>query len=455
MSSVHQGCQYKAPDVDTASVPRVRKTRATGSTLSRFRRDERGVVAIMFAGVFVLLFAFVGTAVDFGRWLSVRDNTLRAMDAAVLAAGRAMQINGLSNTQALEVARRYFDENKNGRLDFENVTFQLEQNGTVIASISRSSVNTPFLGFMGVPQLEVNAVSRAVLSAGGNSGTNIEISLMLDTTGSMGWEGKMGDLKDAATDLIDIVVWEDQSNYYAKVGLAPFSEHVNVGRDYYKDVTHRSSIPGNNVKRTCVRERKKSNKKYTDDQPNYNGRFQHYPGGGTCKSGNVIVPMTNDKQVLKDAIDDLETTGGTAGHLGTAWAWYLLSPNFNSIWPSASDAAPYSDLNAINTVTHGDQTLEVPKLKKIAVLMTDGTYNRQYNGINSSTQAKQLCTAMKNKGIEVYAIGFKLPSSGSAQDVMSSCATSEEHFYDADNGEELRLAFRDIALKISTLRLME
>ena len=59
---------------------------------------------------------------------------------------------------------------------------------------------------------------------------------------------------------------------------------------------------------------------------------------------------------------------------------------------------------------------------KIAILMTDGEYNTQYdvNGINtdrtpgagaaangtSATQAKALCTGMKAKGIEVYTVGF-------------------------------------------------
>ncbi|MEL7302763.1 MAG: TadE/TadG family type IV pilus assembly protein, partial [Pseudomonadota bacterium] len=373
MSSVHEGCQYKAPDAQPTGDPRLRTLRRKRNMLARFGKDERGVVAMMFAGMFILLFAVVGTAVDFGRWLSVRDNTLRAMDAAVLAAGRAMQINGISNTEALEVARRYFDENKNGRLDYENVTFQLEQNGTVIASISQSAVNTPFLGIIGVSQLEVNAVSRAILAAGGNSGTNIEISMMLDTTGSMGWEGKMADLKAAAKDLVDIVVWDDQSQYSSRIALAPFSEHVNVGRDYYLGVTHRSSIPGKKNKRTCVRERRSSSKRYTDDAPDYAGRFNRYPGGGKCKTSNEIVPLTNDKALLKGRIDKLETTGGTAGHLGTAWAWNLLSPNFNTLWSSASHADPYSHLNQVNTVSHGDQTLEVPVLKTIAVLMTDGS----------------------------------------------------------------------------------
>ena len=51
---------------------------------------------------------------------------------------------------------------------------------------------------------------------------------MLDTTGSMSGQ-KILDLKAAAKDLVDIVVWDDQSQYTSKIAIAPFSAHVNVG----------------------------------------------------------------------------------------------------------------------------------------------------------------------------------------------------------------------------------
>ena len=38
---------------------------------------------------------------------------------------------------------------------------------------------------------------------------------------------------------------------------------------------------------------------------------------------------------------------------------------------------------------------------------------------------------------------------------MQQCASSGDHFYNASNGEELRIAFRDIAMQVSTLRLSE
>ncbi len=66
----------------------------------------------------------------------------------------------------------------------------------------------------------------------GNSagGSNVEISLMLDVTGSMCSPcTKIQAVQSAAKDLIDIVVWSDQSQYYSRVALAPFAEAVNVG----------------------------------------------------------------------------------------------------------------------------------------------------------------------------------------------------------------------------------
>ena len=50
-------------------------------------------------------------------------------------------------------------------------------------------------------------------------------------------------------------------------------------------------------------------------------------------------------------------------------------------------------------------------------------------------------------------LGFLVIDDQRARDLMSSCATDASHFYVATNGDALKAAFRDIALKISKLRL--
>ena len=58
-----------------------------------WRSDRSGNVAITFAMMAVVLMLAVGAAVDIGRWLHARDQTVSAVDAALLAGGRYLQTN--------------------------------------------------------------------------------------------------------------------------------------------------------------------------------------------------------------------------------------------------------------------------------------------------------------------------------------------------------------------------
>jgi Flp pilus assembly protein TadG len=427
----------------------------TKRELREFPIEASGNVAIIFALTAAILFGLVGGAVDYGRWLSARSKTLHAMDAAVLAAGRVLQLDGSNEAQAVAVARQYYERNKSNLLANDDISFSVKD-GEIVLSISRSSVKTPFLGIIGLPSLPVNNVSRAILAAGGNAGSHVEIALMLDITGSMcgssPWScssaAKLDDMKTAAKDLVNIVVWQDQSEFTSRVALVPFSEHVNLGRAYFEAVTNRTP-GGTDDERTCVRERSNGNR-YSGAVPSdANGYFDAFSQtSGTCQPSAAFMPLTSDKATLKAHIDSFGGRGGTAGHLGTQFAWYALDPNWSDIWGSASSGRPYSAISQLNE--NGK-----PSLYKIAVLMTDGEFNKQYSGGDSADQARQFCSAMKNKGIIVYTVGFDIGSSGSAYDTLRQCATSDEHFYNAADGQQLRMAFRDIALKISTLRLAE
>jgi hypothetical protein len=148
----------------------------------------------------------------------------------------------------------------------------------------------------------------------------------------------------------------------------------------------------------------------------------------------------------------------------------MLSPNFGYLWPSDNRPASYSDLTTLNE--NGQ-----PKLKKIAVIMTDGDFNTPYcTGVISEdassgsgdaaehincdatngdpfAQAKKLCESMDNAGVTVYTVGFDVGNLAAAKDLMNKCATESTNVYIADNGEELKQAFRDIALKLSSLYL--
>jgi len=60
---------------------------------------------------------------------------------------------------------------------------------------------------------------------------------------------------------------------------------------------------------------------------------------------------------------------------------------------------------------------------------------------------------MRRVGITVYTVGFALGKNSTASQTLSQCATDASMAYTPESGAELQQAFRDIALKISRLRL--
>ncbi|MGE0626769.1 MAG: pilus assembly protein TadG-related protein [Hyphomicrobiaceae bacterium] len=435
--------------------------------------DRGGNVALIFAFSAIALFGLAGGAIDFARWLHAKNLVRAALDSAVLAGGRTLQINATNPDLALTTAQTYFDRMKPSDLTGNAATFALAENSTVVRGVVNGGVNTPLLGILGFSQLPVQVAAEAVVAAGGNSESSIEVSVMLDVTGSMAGQ-KIEDMKAAAKDLVDIVVWSDQSQYTSKVAIAPFARRVNVG-SYIASVTGLPATNGSGKKLIrCVTERE-GTEQFTDAAPgagayvkayaanNNANDNSNYSNSGNCSdpsSSEMIVPLTNDKVALKSSIDALTDGGTTAGTLGTAWAWYLISPNWANVWPEASRPQPYSGLTTLGPSGR-------PALEKIVVLMTDGAYNTYDGGQSSlssttiSDRAVSLCTGMKAAGIKVYTVGFDLGSDELAISTLKSCASREandpvdqpSYFYNTSTGDELRQAFRDIALKIATLRL--
>lgn len=431
--------------------------------LVQWRDDESGGVAILFSLTALVVFALVGGAIDYGRAVHARYQIQEAVDSAVLAAARVWQTEN-----DIELAKKkgyeHYKNNKPEQIDSSVTEFTPDPIKNTISMVATGDVTTPFLSVIRIPKYTVGARSQAMLEVGSNSGQNLEVSLMLDITGSMSGQ-KILDLIAAAKDLVDIVVWDDQSQYTSKLAIAPFAPRVNVG-PYMTAVTGMPATWSGRILRPCVTERTGA-QAATDAAPGplaymnaYNGtrniNTTNYTTSGSCTApSEQILPLTSDKAALKTNIDAFTAGGSTAGQLGTAWAWYLLSPNWGTIWPAASKPAPYSDLTTLNSKGQ-------PILQKIAVLMTDGIYNTllgtsygdtSTQATQAATQAIALCTGMKAKGITIYSVLFDLPGVPGADTVLKTCASSPDKFYNAADGAALKLAFRDIALRLASLRL--
>jgi Flp pilus assembly protein TadG len=439
--------------------------------LRGLREDECGAALVYFTVAIVPLLTVVGVAVDLGRIYLVKQELINAADAAAIAVGA--QTN-LTTDEANSLAQSFIKAHYPGNLKSFNVSNAAAQ---VDVSVT-AQVTMVFMQILNTQSVDVSAKASAVRPQG-----KLEIALVLDETGSMAGQ-RIADLKAAAKDLIDVVVWDNQSDdYYSKVAIVPYAAGVNVGTyaasvrgsiaggtcllpgcQFFQFVNISGQVHVNQVS-TCVSERT-GLQAFTDAAPTVALVGSNYPfTTGDCPT-NTIVPLTNNKTALKGAVDSLVTSGGTAGHIGLAWGWYLLSPNWGYLWP-ASQPAPYSDLGKLDA-------RGLPLLQKIIVLMTDGAFNTAFcNGVvskdspnggsnrincnapngSSFVQAQTLCGNVKATGITVFTVGFDVGSDKSAQDFLAKCATDASHAYLTSSGDELRQAFREIATKISALRL--
>ena len=215
--------------------------------LRSFWADRSGNIAIVFALVGVVLMVAIGAAVDVGRWLHARDQTVAAIDAAVLAGGRALQTDSSNKSAAIAAAQKYYDENVTSRLSVidDTVKFVVAPDGMGITASGTASIKTPFLHFAAIDKLPLLSTSDAdagqsQIAVGGEGGENIEVAVMLDITGSMCNSAprdgdppctsstKLDAMKEAAIDLVNIVVWQDQSKFTSKVAIVPFSDSVRL-----------------------------------------------------------------------------------------------------------------------------------------------------------------------------------------------------------------------------------
>ena len=350
----------------------------------RLQSDQSGNVAIVFALMAVVLMLAIGAAIDIGRWLHARDETIAAVDAALLAGGRWLETNSTDNAGAIAAAQNVYTQDTASRLPVmsDNISFAVSSDGMSLTASGTAFIKTPFLQLANIAKLPLisngqQPIAQAQLAVGGNGGESLEVAMMLDITGSMAGQ-KLADLQTSATDLINIIVWTDQSQYTSKVSIVPFTEDIRLPTTTAINAARGTNLPTTRkVSGTtyylsdCVVERT-GTQKYSDAAP-ATGQYVmgHYTSNNTTVNGtkkgvcvvqSPVLPLTSDKTSLLAAVNGLTAGGGTAGHLGAAWAWYTLSPNWNSLWPSQAASA------------YG-----TPNSQKIAILMTDGDYNTQYN----------------------------------------------------------------------------
>lgn len=133
--------------------------------IHQFGNDRRGVIAILFALILVPAVAFVGSAVDYARALSVQTRLQSVTDIAAQAGAR---LPATANANRMEAALKSFNANMvNAKITAAPPSIEASNSGVSVTATS--SVPTAFMGLIGVENIDVaaSASARSQIQNGG------------------------------------------------------------------------------------------------------------------------------------------------------------------------------------------------------------------------------------------------------------------------------------------------
>ena len=208
------------------------EARKKGDFVRRFASDERGNIAILFGLMTTVLFLFVGAAVDFSRRNAIHAEMVESLDAASLALRRYQVANPDKTPDELKsFGEKFFKEN----FSFEDylqpgwtANFDLSREGEIRACVS-GNLDTFVIRAANIDYFDISDCVGITTEGSGR----IELSLVLDVSGSMnstlGSTTRIGALRDAVTEMTNVLFRGDETSDLVKLGVVPFNYFVNPG----------------------------------------------------------------------------------------------------------------------------------------------------------------------------------------------------------------------------------
>ena len=193
--------------------------------LASLMAARRGNVAPLLAVAIIPLVAAVGLSVDGARGWLVKSRLSQAIDAAGLAGGRVIS-NAAKRDADIEMFFRanfpshYMDAVVEG----PTISVDDPDRPTTITIQASATIPTTFMRVLGKTQMKISAVSETKRTDRG-----MELVLVMDNTGSMSTNDRIGKMKAAATELVNILYGERETVPTLWVGLVPYVATVNIG----------------------------------------------------------------------------------------------------------------------------------------------------------------------------------------------------------------------------------
>lgn len=348
---------------------------ATRGWLGRYWSQTDGTMSYLAVSGSLVMMVFGGIGVDMMHAELKRTKIQHTLDRAVLAAA-SLDVE----TDPQIVVQEYFEAmGMADALGAVSVTGSTtSRNVTADAAVSMPA---NFMRLVGVDTMQADGSASAVHAI-----NQIEVSLVLDVSGSMGGR-KIAQMKTAAASFIDTLIPADGSETNVSISVVAYNATVNMGSEFSSymsleqdhNYSFCAAFDATDFETTAV-----ANDMPLDQLGHFDPWLYDTSGQGVnspwCRASNLasIMVHSSDPEAMKTHINAFEAWGNTAIDLGMKWGTALLDP---AIQPTVASMAADGLIDAANADRPG--SFQAPDTMKFIIVMTDGQNTAQYD-INSS-----------------------------------------------------------------------
>jgi len=331
----------------SASAHRSQTDCSARAALAGFRRDEDGSLIIFGLFMFVLLLLACGMGLDLMRLETARVKLQTTVDRAALAAANLNQ-----ELPPEDVVADYFEKAGIGEfLDGVNVTEDVGFRNVQVDTALDMPMH--FMSLAGVNELPAPASGAAEESIG-----DVEISMVLDVSGSMSRYGRLSNLKLAAEDFVD-TVYASTTRGIVSTSIVPYATQVSAGPEllsrYNLGVETHNDSHCVNFEQDVFTDMSLSTTVAMEQTQHFDPWYQsqdlQLP---VCReeAGVDILAWSRDPIEIKDWVNAFTAGGNTSTDIGVKWGNALLDPGSRNVLHSLADDdivdADFEDLDDDN-----------------------------------------------------------------------------------------------------------
>jgi len=343
-------------------------TQRCRTALKRYAKEEDGVLIKPTIFIFLAMLSVGGIGIDLMRMERDRTELQYTLDRAVLAAADLDQ-----PLDPAAVVEDYLDR-ANLSAYYQTPTYDSGLGYRWVQAAIDTDFRVHFMGLTGGSDLPMYVSSRAEEVIG-----SVEISMVLDVSGSMNSNNRLANLKTAAHAFINQVTQNTDTSSLS-ISIIPYATQVNAGETLLNmynvtdehNYSHCVNFIPDQFSRSTLWRTDELERTAHFDMFSYSENPIDFPVCPT-RDGSAILPLTNDTDELHAYIDGLTARGNTSIDLGMKWGSALLDPSTRSV---VNDLIADGEISAsfVNRPTDygsGD-TL------KVIILMSDGQNTNQF-----------------------------------------------------------------------------